>query len=180
VTKAPGTGDRIIDSSYGRCLEEFRVGDRFLHWPGRTITDGDHQLFCLLTGSTNPIHTDRSVATSHSVFGQIVVVGTYIYSLLAGMTGPELSGSAIANLGLDHLEHIAPLHVGDSPYAETEIVDVRPSGRLDDRGIVTTATVGMNQSGVIVCRFTRGLLVWRRHALPPRPTIGARRISNAQ
>lgn len=164
---------------YGRTLEEFVAGDRFRHWPGRTITEGDHQLFCLLTGSLHPLHTDRAAAAADPVFGRRVVVGTYVYAVLAGMAGADLAGSAIANLGVDRLTHLAPLYVGDSLYGESEIVEARPSSSRADRGVVTFTTRGWNQDGTEVCRFRRTLLVWKGHALPPRwpagtecPTMG--------
>jgi acyl dehydratase len=172
-----GTG--ILEASFGRCLEDFVVGDVFLHWPGRTVTEGDHQLFCLLTNNLNPIHVDRDASLRHPVFGRVVVVGTYIYALLAGMSGADVSGSAIANLGVDHLEHTAPLYPGDTLYAESEVLAARPVTGETDRGVVSVETRGWNQHDTPVCRFTRPLLVWRRQALPPRPLVGARGRTHA-
>jgi acyl dehydratase len=172
-------GPGVLEGRYGRCLENFVVGDVFLHWPGRTVTEGDHQLFCLLTNSLNPIHVDRDASSGDPVFGRVVVVGTYIYALLAGMSGADVSGSAIANLGVERLEHTAPLYPGDTLYAESEVLAVRPATTATDRGVVSVETRGWNQDDAAVCRFTRTLLVWRRAALPPRPLVGARRRSHA-
>ena len=138
------------------------VGDVFLHWPGRTVTEGDHHLFCLLTNSLNPIHVDQDASRRDPVFGRVVVVGAYIYPVLAGMSGADVSGSAIANLGVEHLEHTAPLYPGDTLYAESEVLAVRPASSATDRGVVTLETRGWNQHDTAVCRFTRALLVWRR------------------
>lgn len=162
----------VHEARFGPCLEELVPGNRFRHWPGRTVTEGDHQLFCLLTGNLHPVHTDRATADVHPVYGRVVVVGTYVYALLAGMAGADPVGSSIANLGVDDLTHTAPLFVGDSLYGESEILDVRPSSRLDDRGVVTFTTRGWNQDGSEVCRFNRTLLVWKEHALPARPRLG--------
>jgi len=34
---------------FGRCLEDFAVGDVYKHWPGKTITEYDDHLFCMIT-----------------------------------------------------------------------------------------------------------------------------------
>ena len=171
ASATPAQGRRH-EARYGRCLEEFSVGDSFVHRPGRTVTEGDHQLFCLLTGALNPIHVDRAAAARVPVFGRITVVGTYVYAIVAGLSGADVGGSAIANLGLDGLEHTAPVFLGDSLYADSEVLGVRPSASDDSRGVVTIETRGWNQDNLLVCWFTRSLLVWRRHALPDPPPVG--------
>ena len=42
---------------FGRCLEDFVVGDVFRHWPGKTITEADDHLFCMITMNHHPLHT---------------------------------------------------------------------------------------------------------------------------
>ncbi len=56
--------------------------------------------------------------------GRNVVVGTFIYSLLLGMSVPDISGRAIANLGVAELRHVAPLYHNDTLYGSTEILSV--------------------------------------------------------
>jgi acyl dehydratase len=34
---------------FGRTYEEFEVGAVYKHWPGKTVTEYDDHLFCLLT-----------------------------------------------------------------------------------------------------------------------------------
>ncbi|MDA8077078.1 MAG: MaoC family dehydratase, partial [Actinomycetota bacterium] len=34
---------------FGRCFEDFVVGDVYRHWPGKTITEYDDHLFCMIT-----------------------------------------------------------------------------------------------------------------------------------
>ena len=33
---------------FGRYLGDFQVGDVYKHWPGKTITEAENSLFCLL------------------------------------------------------------------------------------------------------------------------------------
>ena len=49
-------------------------------------------MFCLLTMAASPLHVDRHFAETETEFGHNVVVGTLIYSLLLGMSVPDISG----------------------------------------------------------------------------------------
>ena len=43
---------------FGRHLEDFVVGDVYRHWPGKTITEYDDHLFCMITMNHHPLHTN--------------------------------------------------------------------------------------------------------------------------
>jgi acyl dehydratase len=152
------------DERFGGYLEDYEPGDVFRHWPGKTITEAEDHMFCLLTMAVSPIHVDRHYAATETEFGRNIVVGTFVYSLLLGMSLPDISGRAIANLGLSDLRHVAPLFHGDTLYGTTEVVGVRPSVSRPAQGILTVRTEGHNQDGQKVCIFTRAVL------LPRRPT----------
>ena len=47
---------------FGRYFEQFKEGDIYKHWPGRTITESDDMLFCMLTMNHHPLHIDRNYA----------------------------------------------------------------------------------------------------------------------
>jgi len=91
-----------------------------------------------------------------------VVVGNYIYSLLLGMSVPDISGKAIANLEVESLRHIAPTFHGDTIYGESEVLDKTPSKSKDDRGIVYVETRGYKQDGTVVCVYRRKVMVPKR------------------
>ncbi len=153
---------------FGRCLEDFVVGDVYRHWPGKTITEYDDHLFCLITMNHHPLHTDAWFAEHDTVQGRNVVVGNLVYSLALGMSVPDVSGSAIANLEVESLVHRHPTFHGDTIYAETKVVDVVESKSKHDRGVVTVETKAFNQHGDEVCSFRRKVMVWKRAALPGR------------
>ena len=152
---------------FGRCLEDFAVGDVFKHWPGKTITEYDDHLFCMITMNHHPLHTNDWFAAD-SVQERNVVVGNLVYSLVLGMSVPDVSGSAIANLEVETLQHKFPTFHGDTIHAETRVLDVQPSKSKPDRGVVTVESKGFNQHGQEVCYFRRRLLAWKRDAAPPR------------
>jgi len=152
--------------AFGRCLEEFEAGQRFVHEPGRTITGSDNQLFSLLTMNHHPLHIDAHYAQS-TQHGQRVVVGTLVFSVVVGMSVPDISGRAIANLEYESVQHVAPVFIGDTIYAATHVLEVMPSRSKPDRGVVYVETTGSNQRSDIVLRFRRRLLVPRRDAALP-------------
>jgi acyl dehydratase len=153
---------------YGRYFEEFEVGATYRHWPGKTITEADDHLFCLLTMNHHPLHIDANYAETKTEFKRNVVVGNLVYSLALGMSVADVSGKAIANLEVETLKHENPTFHGDTIYAETRVLKVTPSSSKPDRGIVSVETKAFNQRGEEVCYFRRSVMVWTRDALPPR------------
>ena len=116
--------------------------------------------------------------------GRNVVVGNLVYSLVLGMSVPDVSGAAIANLEVETLQHKFPTFHGDTIHAETRVLDVKESSSKPDRGIVTVESKGFNQDGEEVCYFRRRVMVWKREFAPDRerdrttastPGIDARR-----
>jgi acyl dehydratase len=156
------------DRPFGRHFEDFEVGDIYRHWPGKTITEYDDHLFCLITMNHHPLHTNEWFAQNETVHKKNVVVGNLVYSLVLGMSVPDVSGSAIANLEVSTLTHRRPTFHGDTIYAETRVLDKRESSSKPDRGVVTVETKGINQRGEEVCYFRRKVMVWKRGGAPTR------------
>ena len=90
-----------------------------------------------------------------------MLVGTLVFSLVVGLTVPDISGKAIANLDYEKIEHLAPTFLGDTLYARSVVLEARPSRSRPDRGIVYVETTGYNQDGKDVIRFRRHVLVKR-------------------
>lgn len=147
--------------SYRRCLENFSEGQIFYHWPHKTITESDNNLFCLLTRNHHPLHSDREYAAQQQ-HGKIVVVGTYVLSLVVGMSVADISGACIANLEYEKIVHHAPVFVGDTLSAQSQILQVRPSKTKSDRGIITVETEAYNQRNEKVLTLRRRILLPRR------------------
>jgi acyl dehydratase len=147
---------------FGRYYEEFEVGAVYKHWPGKTVTEYDDHLFCLITMNHHPLHLDQNYAEKTTQFKRNVVVGNYVYSLLLGMSVADVSGKAIANLEVESLRHVAPVFHGDTIYGESTVLDKVESKSRDDRGIVTVETRGHNQDGTLVCIYRRKVMVPKR------------------
>ena len=156
------------DRPFGRYLEDFVPGDVYKHWPGKTITEYDDHLFCMITMNHHPLHTNAWFAEHETVQGKNVVVGNLVYSLVLGMSVPDVSGSCIANLEVETLSHKKPTFHGDTIYAETKVLEKRESNSKPDRGVVKVETKGINQRGEEVCSFIRSVMVWKKESAPPR------------
>ena len=148
-------------SVLGLYFEEFEVGSEIKHALSKTIFESDNNLFSLMTMNYHPVHTNVDYASKNQ-HGQILVVGTLVFSLVVGMTVPDISGKAIANLGYEDIKHLAPTFIGDTIYARTRIISKRESKSKPDRGIIYVETIGYNQRGEDVISFRRNVLVKKR------------------
>ena len=149
--------------SFGGYFEDFSPGDVYRHWPGKTITEADNHMFSLLTMNTNPLHIDENYMSEHQ-HGRILVVGPLVMSLVVGMSVPDTSGRAVANLEYESVRHVAPVFIGDTIYAESRILETRLTSRAD-RGVVYMESLGINQRGETVLTLRRRFLVPTRQGV---------------
>lgn len=148
----------------GLYLDEFAVGARYLHRPGRTLTDADNVLFSGLTLNTQALHLDAAFAATQP-YGRVLGNSMWTLSTLVGASVSQLTqGTLVAQVGLGDIAFPAPLFTGDTLYAETEIVSVRDSASRPGQGVVTMAHTGRNQDAVVVATATRVVLMWRSDA----------------
>ena len=149
----------------GLYYEDFEVGDIYEHWPGRTVTETDNIWFTNLTMNTHPVHFDLNYA-SHSEFGKPLVNSTLTLALVAGMAVSSTSQKAIANLGWEEIKIPNPVFVGDTIYAESEVLDKRESKSRPNQGIVKVLTRGLKADGSEFMTFERSFLVpFRGHGV---------------
>lgn len=148
---------------FGRHFEDFAVGAVYKHSVRKTITESDNNLFCLLTMNHHPVHLDQDYAAK-AQHGQVLVVGTLVFSLVVGLTVADISGRAIANLAYEGVNHDGPVHIGDTLHAETEVLEMRVSQSRPERGIVYVETRAFNQKGERILTFRRRVLIPKRNA----------------
>jgi itaconyl-CoA hydratase len=150
----------------GLYFEEFEVGTRYLHRPGRTITEGDNSLFTTLTMNTQALHLDAAWAATQP-FGQRLVNSMYTLSSMVGASVSQLTqGTLVANLGFSEVSFPAPVFIGDTLYFETTIDDKRRSTSREGQGIVTMTHRALNQDNVLVATTGRSALMWCVGARP--------------
>lgn len=116
-----------------------------------------------MTMNHHPVHTNIDYANQNQ-HGKILVVGTLVFSLAVGITVPDVSGKAIANLGYEDVKHLNPVFVNDTIYVRTKVLDKRESKSKNDRGIVFVESIAYNQNGVDVLSFRRNVLVKKNNS----------------
>ena len=144
-----------------RYLEDFDVGAVFEHWPGRTISEADNTWFTLLTMNQHPVHFDAEFAAG-TEFGKVLVNSCLTLSMVTGMSVADVSRSAIANLGWERVRLPAPVFIGDTLRARSEVLAVRESASRPGQGVVTVRTTGTRQTGDVVIEFERSMLIPKR------------------
>ena len=154
-------GPQRYRESYGRCYEDFEVGDVYEHRPGRTISEADNTWFTLLTMNQHPLHFDAEYAAK-SEFGRLVVNSTFTLALVAGMSVSDVSQKTVANLGWDNIRLSAPVFVGDTVYAESEVLAVRDSKSRPTQGVVSVRTTGKKADGTVFMTYERTMLIPKR------------------
>ena len=147
--------------TYGRYYEEFEIGHVYQHRPGRTISEADNTWFTLLSMNTHPLHFDAEYGAA-SEFGQILVNSGFTVALVAGMSVSDVSQKAVANLGWNNIKLPAPVFIGDTLYAESEVIGKRESKSRPNDGIVDVKTIGKKSDGTIVCTYDRTILIPKR------------------
>lgn len=146
----------------GRYFDDWTIGDRIAHELRRTVTETDNLMFTLMTHNPQPLHLDVEAAKA-SEFGQILVNGTFTFSLMVGLSvGDTTLGTLVANLAYDKVVMPKPVFIGDTMRAESEIADLRESRSRPTAGIVTFRHELFNQRGELVCQCLRSALVSRR------------------
>ncbi len=146
----------------GKYFDEWQVGDRIVHDIRRTVTETDNLLFSVMTHNPQPLHIDAEAARA-SEFGQILVNGTFTFSLMVGLSvGDTTLGTLVANLGYDKLVMPKPVFLGDTLHAATEVVGLKVSKSRPSAGIVTFLHRCLNQRGEVVCQSERAALLHKR------------------
>ncbi len=158
VAEAKRVGDKRFRESYGRYFEDFEIGDVYEHRPGRTITETDNTWFTLLTMNQHPLHFDKEYGAK-TEFGKVLVNSCLTISLVTGMSVSDISQKTIANLGWDKVRLSGPVFVGDTLYAESQVLSKRESNSRPNQGIVSVETKGIKQDESVVISFERSMLI---------------------
>ena len=143
----------------GLWFEELDLGVRYLHRPGRTATEADNVLFTTLTMNPQSLHLDQAWSAEQP-FGRPLVNSLFTLSTLVGLSVGQLTlGTIVANLGFRDVRFPRPVFHGDTIYADTVVLEKRPSTSRPGEGIVTFEHTARNQDDEIVAVAVRSTLV---------------------
>ena len=123
------------------------------HKNTKTIFESDNNLFCLLTMNAHPVHTNVEYAKD-AKHGEILVVGTLVFSLAVGLTVPEISFDAVATVQYDAIKHVKPVFLGDTIRVESNII----TGKVTGYDIWFVKSTVYNQHNKVVLTFSRRVL----------------------
>jgi acyl dehydratase len=155
---------RVVPKEWrGRFYEDFDVGDVYRSRFGRTVTQTDNIWFTCLTMNTNPMHFSEPFA-ARTRFGRPLVNSAFTLALVTGLTVPDTSENAAANLAWTDINLPKPVFEGDTLWAESEILDKRESSSNPSVGIVSMRCRGVNQRHEVVIEFKRTFMVYKRDA----------------
>ena len=109
----------------------------------------------------HPLHIDEQFAAG-TQYGQRLVVGPLVISIVIGLTQADMGGRALQVLEYSDVQHVAPVFHGDTLYAESTVLDLD-----SENGKVTVETRGLNQRRETVLTLQRTFIA------PCRPVMAA-------
>jgi itaconyl-CoA hydratase len=146
----------------GLYFEDLRPGERFEHYPGRTLRRDEAVAHALRS---------LEICPNYHAGEEPAIPEAWLVSIAAALS-TRTFGRVTANLAWRDVRFHADVHAGDTLSARSEIVDKRESGSRPNEGIVTVSTEAVNQRGEQVLTYERTLLVYRRDAETPYAKAG--------
>lgn len=141
-------------------FEDFAAGQKMRHARGSTIEEVESQLLTKLVMNTADGHFNEH-KMKQTPFGKRLVFGLVTGSMVIGLATQDTAENALAELTLDKLRFRAPVFLGDTLTAYTEVLETRSSDR-HDAGIVRFKHWGVRQDDTIVFEGEREVLIKRR------------------
>ena len=132
------TAAPVFDASEfdGYRFDDLRIGMTAVY--AKTITESDINLFCAISGDTNPLHLDHEYART-TMFGGPIAHGMLSASLISTVIGTKLPGPGCVYVS-QNCRFKAPVRAGDTVRARVTITGL-VSGRRRV-GLKTVCTVG--------------------------------------
>ncbi|AWK86793.1 MaoC family dehydratase [Azospirillum thermophilum] len=149
-----------------RYLEDLKVGDRFAGSSSRTVTADEIVAFAG-NYDPQPFHLDEDAARD-SLFGGLAASGWHTAALTMRMIvdGETRLAGGYIGLGVESVSWPRPTRPGDRLRIESEVLELRESGKRPDSGVARIRTVTFNQKDEVVMTMVANLLVPRRPATP--------------
>jgi 2-methylfumaryl-CoA hydratase len=144
----------------GNFFEDFQIGQVITHATPRTLTQGDVALHVALTGSRFALHCAEPFA--HALgYPEAPVDDLLVFHTVFGKSVPDISLNAVANLGYAAGRFLAPVYVGDTLWAVSEVIGLKENSN-GETGTVYVRTVGRNQHDAAVLDYCRWVMVRKR------------------
>ncbi len=154
-------------SAQGNFFEDFRVGQRFIHAPARTLTIGDAGLYKAIYGARFALQSSEPLAKAIG-FETAPFDDLLVFHMAFGMSVSDISLNAVANLGYAQLRFGKRLYPGATLRAFTEVIGLKENSD-GKTGIVYVRTEGVDAMDDVVVSFNRWVMVRKRDATSKAP-----------
>jgi 2-methylfumaryl-CoA hydratase len=125
----------------GHFFEDFRVGQVLRHATPKTITAGDVALYAALYGGRHAPQSSEAFARAVG-YRAMPVDDLLVFHVVFGKTVPDVSLNAVANLGYAACRFLAPVHVGDTLSAVSEVIGLKENSNRQT-GVVHVRSQGL-------------------------------------
>lgn len=143
-------------------FEDFIPGRRMRHHRGATVSDVENNLVTKIVMNTAEGHWNEYAMRDSALGSGRIVFGLVTASLVFGLASQDTAEQALAELGCGGIRFSGPVHVGDTLYAYTEVLDCGASELRDDAGIVEFHHWGLVDDERVVFEGNRTVLLKRR------------------
>ena len=154
----------------GNFFEDFRIGQRLVHAPPRTVSSGDTALYTALFGSRFAVNSSDPLAQTLGL-PRAPVDSMLVFHLVFGRTVADISLNAIANLGYAGGRFGVPVYPGDTLVSDSKVIGLK-ANKDGKTGVVYVHSTGVNQAGQTVLDYRRWVMVKKRdNDAPPPETV---------
>jgi acyl dehydratase len=139
-------------------FNELVVGSQFVG-TGRTLTESDLSIACMISGDWHPIHSDENYAKERGLPGRLFQ-GSFGILIATGMATalPHFSDEIVGATGLREWTYRAPLFVGDTVHVRSVILNKRVTS--DGRRAIIERTLSLiNQKDAVVQEGIAGTMI---------------------
>jgi acyl dehydratase len=139
-------------------FNELVVGCEFVG-AGRTLTESELSIACMVSGDWHPIHSDENYAKGHGLPGRLFQ-GSFGILIATGMATslPHFSDDIVGATGIREWAYRAPIFVGDTVHVRSVILNKRVTS--DGKRAVIERTLSLiNQKDAVVQQGIAGTMV---------------------
>jgi 2-methylfumaryl-CoA hydratase len=151
----------------GNFFEDFRLGQVIRHASPRTVTSGEVALYHGLFGPRFAVQSSDAFARAIG-FAQAPLDDLLVFHMVFGMTVPDVSLNAVANLGYADFRFLKAVYPGTTLNTVSEVIGLRENSNRKT-GIVYVRSRGFDEAGDVVLDYVRWVMVRKRDEAAPAP-----------
>lgn len=149
----------------GHFFEDFRIGQQLRHATPRTVTVGDVALYHGLFGPRFAVQSSDAFARAIG-YRQAPLDDLLVFHMVFGMTVPDISLNAVANLGYADCRFLKAVYPGATLNAVSEVIGLKENSNRKT-GIVYVRSRGFDETGETVLDYARWVMVRKRDEAAP-------------